>query len=105
MKLSGSIIYNVKEMRSSKKYFILYNINLKDVEGIGEKSGTVYKGGGKISDKVLNTYENNHVVGSNTYKVIYKAANTSITTTQKAHYVMANDQLKVEYNEAYESCE
>ncbi len=103
--LTGEVTYSIKEMKSDDRYFIMYDINLSKITGVGDKSGAVYKGGGHIKDKVIASYKNNHVVGNNKYNVKYKAANTSITVTQHAHYVSSKDDTKVTFNDEVESCE
>ncbi len=102
--LKGKITYSIKEEVSEDKYYISYQMNLKQVEGIGETTGTVYKGGGIIKDRVNANNKNGHTVGSNTYKVRYKAPNTTLIYTQKAHYVFARDEVKVSFNDASDSC-
>lgn len=103
--LTGLVTYRVKEMLSDNKYFILYQINLKQVRGVGETSGALYKGGGIIKDRVNAVNENGHVVGNSLYKVRYKAPNTTLTFNQKAHYVFSNNEVKVEFNDTADSCE
>ena len=102
--LKGKITYSVKEEISDKKYFILYQINLKQVEGVGETTGTVYKGGGVIKDRINAVNKNGHVVGNDLYKVRYKADNSTLIFTQKAHYVFSGDEVKVSFNDASDSC-
>ena len=102
--LKGKITYNIKEEISDKKYFILYQIDLKKVEGIGETTGTVYKGGGIIKDRITAVFQNGHVVGEDIYKVSYKANNSTLIFTQKAHYVASGDDIKVSFNDASDSC-
>jgi hypothetical protein len=102
--LKGKVTYSVKQVVSDKKYFILYQINLKHVEGIGETTGTVYKGGGIIKDRINAVNENGHVVGNDIYKVRYKADNTTLIYTQKAHYVFAGGEVKVSFNDIADSC-
>lgn len=103
--LKGTVTYSIKEMRSDNRYFIMYDIDLSKITGRGETTGTEYKGGGHIKDKVIATNENNHVIGNDKYNVKYRSANSSITITERAHYVMANGETKVEFNDAVESCE
>ena len=102
--LKGKVTYSVKEIRSDNKYFILYQIHLKQVEGIGETTGTVYKGGGVIKNKVNAINKNGHTVGSDMYKVRYKAPNTTLIYNQKAHYVFAGGEVKVSFNDTADSC-
>ncbi len=105
IKLSGEVTYSIKEMKSDNRYFIMYDIDLSKITGVGETSGTEYKGGGHIKDKVAASYKNNHVVGNNMYKVKYRAANTSITLTEHAHFVSKGDDVKVSFDDALDSCE
>ena len=102
--LKGKVTYSVKEIKSDNKYFILYQIHLKQVEGIGETTGTVYKGGGVIKNRVNAVHKNGHTVGSDMYKVRYKAPNSTLIYTQKAHYVFAGGEVKVSFNDTADSC-
>lgn len=103
--LKGTVTYNIKEMRSDDRYFIMYDIDLSKITGKGETTGTEYKGGGHIKDKVIANNKNNHVTGSDKYKVKYHSKNSSITITENAHYVMANGETKVSFNDEVDSCE
>jgi hypothetical protein len=102
--LTGKITYSIKEMKTLNKYFILYQIDLSQVTGIGEKSGTVYKGGGVIKDQVNAVNKNGHTVGNDFYKVVYRAPNTTLIYNQKAHYVFAGGEVKVSFNDVADSC-
>jgi len=102
--LKGKITYSIKEMKSDNKYFISYQINLNQVEGIGETTGTVYKGGGVIRDRVNAVNKNGNTIGGDFYKVRYKAANTTLIYTQHAHYVFAGGDVKVSFNDTSDSC-
>jgi hypothetical protein len=102
--LKGKITYSIKEDVSDDKYYISYQMNLKQVEGIGETTGTVYKGGGIIKDRVHANNKNGNTVGSNIYKVRYKAPNTTLIYTQKAHYVFAGGEVKVSFDDSSDSC-
>ncbi len=102
--LKGTVTYSIKEMRSDDRYFIMYDIDLSKITGVGETSGTLYKGGGHIKDKVAASYKNNHVVGNNMYKVKYRAPKTSITISEHAHIVIKDDDVKVEFNDQVETC-
>lgn len=103
--LKGTVTYSIKEMRSDDRYFIMYDIDLSKITGRGETTGTEYKGGGHIKDKVIANNDNNHVTGNDKYKVKYHSGKSSITITEHAHYVMANGETRVEFNDAVESCE
>ncbi|MEO7801061.1 MAG: hypothetical protein ABIR81_03635 [Ginsengibacter sp.] len=103
--LKGTVTYSIKEMRSDDRYFIMYDIDLSKITGVGETTGTEYKGGGHIKDKVIANNKNNHVTGNDKYKVKYRSANSSITIEEHAHYVMANGETKVSFNDAVDSCE
>ncbi len=102
--LKGKVTYSIKETKSDNKYSISYQINLKQVEGIGETTGTVYKGGGVIKNRVNAINKNGNTVGSDMYKVRYKAPNTTLIYTQKAHYVFAGGEVKVSFNDTSDSC-
>lgn len=102
--LKGKVTYSIKEMISDNKYFILYQINLNQIEGIGEKTGSVYKGGGVIMDKVNAFNRNGNTEGNDTYKVHYKSPTSTLTITEKAHYVFANGEVKVSFNDSSDSC-
>ena len=102
--LKGTVTYSVKETKSDNKYFILYQIHLTQVEGIGETTGTVYKGGGVIKNRVSDVHKNGNTVGSDMYKVRYRAPNTTLIYTQKAHYVFAGGEVKVSFNDTSDSC-
>lgn len=103
--LKGTVTYSIKEMRSDNRYFIMYDIDLSKITGVGETTGSEYKGGGHIKDKVIASNQNNHVTGSDKYQVKYRASNSSITLTQHAHYVMSKGETKVSFNDIVESCE
>jgi hypothetical protein len=103
--LTGKITYSIKEMKMLNKYFISYQINLSQVTGVGEKSGTIYKGGGVIKDQVNAVNKNGHTVGNDLYKVVYRAPNSTLTYNQKAHYVFANGDVKVSFNDVADSCQ
>ena len=64
----------------------------------------MYKGGGVIKDRVNAINQNAHVVGNDVYKVRYKAANSTLIFTQKAHFVSSGDDVKVSFNDAADSC-
>ncbi len=102
--LKGQITYSLKEVVSDNKYFISYQMDLKKVEGVGETTGTVYKGGGIIKDRVNANNKNGNTVGSNIYKVRYKAPNTTLIYTQKAHYVFAGGETRVSFDDSSNSC-
>lgn len=102
--LKGKITYSIKEMKSDNKYFISYQINLNQVEGIGETTGTVYKGGGVIRNRVNAVNKNGNTTGGDFYKVRYKAPNTTLIYTQHAHYVSAGGDVKVSFNDTSDSC-
>ncbi|MEO6219901.1 MAG: hypothetical protein ABIO81_05700 [Ginsengibacter sp.] len=102
--LKGQVTYSIKEMRSDSRYFIIYKINLQQVRGIGESTGDMYKGGGIIMNKVNANFDNGHTVGSDRYQVRYKSANTSLTISEKAHFVFANGSQKISFNDSSDTC-
>ena len=102
--LKGKITYSIKEMRSDDKYSISYQINLSQVEGVGETTGTVYKGGGVIRNRVNAVNKNGNTEGGDLYKVRYKAPNSTLIFTQHAHFVFAGGEERVSFNDASDSC-
>jgi len=102
--LQGKATYDVKQISSGRRFFIIYQIDLKQITGIGEKTGAVYKGGGIIRDRVNAIYKNGHVVGNDSYKVIYRAGKTILVYNQKARYVFSGNEVKVSVNDIADYC-
>jgi hypothetical protein len=102
--LKGLATYNIKQMQSDKKFFILYRINLRNIVGKGEITGSTYKGGGVIMNKVNANFENGHTVVTDIYKVQFKAPNSTLIFTEHAHFVFANDSQRVSFNDVSDSC-
>jgi len=102
--LKGLASYNIKQVRSDERFFILYRINLRNIVGKGETTGSTYRGGGIIMNKVIANFENGHTVGTDIYKVQFKAPNTTLTFTEHAHFVFANDVQKVSFDNVSDSC-
>ncbi|CAN5299390.1 hypothetical protein BH20BAC1_BH20BAC1_24410 [soil metagenome] len=102
--LKGTVTYSVKEVRNDKRYFIIYKIDLKKVTGVGEKTGQVYKGGGVIMNKVNANFEAQHTVGNDHYQVKYRSPGYNLIYTQKAHFVLANGEERVSFNDASDKC-
>ena len=102
--LKGLATYDIKQTQSDKRFFILYKINLRNIVGKGETTGSIYKGGGIIMNKVIANFENGHTVGTDIYKVQFKAPNTNLTFTEHAHFVFANDSQRVSFDDVSDSC-
>ncbi len=102
--LKGQVTYSVKEMKTDSRYFILYMINLTKVEGTGETTGAIYKGGGIIKNKVNANLVNGNVNGMDSYKVRYKSTNSTLTITEKAHFVHAGGTDRVSFGDSGDSC-
>ena len=104
IKLTGQAEYKLIESFENG-YYINYEIKLEKVTGIGEKTGTLYKGGGKIVGiaKLNADFSNN--MAKVTYKVKYTGNNGNlITINENARFVMKNNIIKIEFNNSFYTC-
>lgn len=103
--LTGTVTYSIRQTQTDNRYFILYRIDLRQITGEGEKSGEKYKGGGVIMDKVNANYRANHTEGSDHYKVRYRSPSSQLVFNQNAHFVVANGEQKVSFNDVDDHCD
>ena len=102
--LTGQATYKLIES-FDKGYYINYEIDLDKIKGVGERTGTVYHGGGKIIGIVKQNENATKVKGKVTYKVKYVGNNgNQIFFTQNARFISVNNVTKVDFNNIFDSC-
>jgi hypothetical protein len=102
--LTGQMISKVIES-FDRGYYLNYEIRLDKISGIGEVTGTIYHGGGRISGVVKQNEDATKVKGKVTYRVKFIAKKgKQISFTQTARFIMVNGQIKVDFNNVYDTC-
>jgi hypothetical protein len=103
--LSGTVTYLLKESIEGE-YYIDYRIDLDKVIGVGEVSGIIFKGGGRIEGKVKMSNDGVDVKGSVYYNVRYTSpGGNKMNFTEHAILVENNNVVKVHFINQDATCE
>lgn len=103
--LSGVETYKTSTYNDSTAYFIRYEIDLTGIVGVGEISGAIYSGGGKIVDVTRTNIDGSNVLGSVRMRIVYKSDKDKVVFKQKALFIQIHNEIKVQFDSGYlDSC-
>lgn len=102
--LSGETTYKF-EQSFDKGYYLYYEIDLDKINGVGERTGIDYHGGGKIVGTVKQNVDGTSLKSKVTYRVKYTGSNgNQVSFIQNAKFIIVNNVVKVDFNNIFDSC-
>lgn len=102
--LTGTAQYKLIESFTNG-YYIYYEIKLEKITGVGEITGTVYHGGGKILGVTKVSEDGMDKFSKASYKVKYVANNgNQIIFNQTSKFIVRDTVIKVETNYIMDTC-
>ena len=94
--LNGIVTYKIKES-FDRGYSISYTIDLSKVTGVGKITGTIWRGGGKITGVTSQSADGLDVKGRYVYNVTYHSTGgKKLSFDETGRFVQVNNVIKKE---------
>ena len=100
--LTGTVTYTIKQSIDTSSFYLSYSIDL-NATGVGEISGTVFRGG--IRQMATVKAENGNVKATINYKLKFVSdGGEQINFTQLVKFVFVDGETKLFFNNISDSC-
>ena len=94
--LNGLVTYTIKESYD-KGYSLSYIIDLTKVIGVGENTGIIWRGGGKITGVTSQSVNGLNAKGRYTYRVTYSSqGGKKLSFNELGRFIQVNNVIKKE---------